>query len=125
MHRSRFAGIIIDCETDDLTAAADFWSAALGYPQKADDDDDLYKSLQPHERETYVEVQKVSHASRVHLDIETDDIEAEVLRLESLGARRIEQLKGWWVMEAPTGQRFCVVPPANDFFEDTANRWDD
>jgi hypothetical protein len=125
MHRSRFAGIIIDCETDDLSAAAEFWSAALGYPQKADDGGDLYKSLQPHERETYVEVQKVSHASRVHLDIETDDIEAEVLRLESLGARRIEQLKGWWVMEAPTGQRFCVVPPENDFFEDTANRWDD
>ena len=125
MHRSRFAGIIIDCETDDLNAAAEFWSAALGYPQKPDDGDDLYEVLQPHERETYVEVQKVSHASRVHLDIETDDIEAEVLRLESLGARRIEQLKGWWVMEAPTGQRFCVVPPANDFFGDTANHWDD
>lgn len=125
MHLSRFAGIIIDCETEDLSAAAEFWSAALGYPQKADDGDDLYKSLQPHERETYVEVQKVSHASRVHLDIESDDIEAEVLRLESLGAQRIEQLKGWWVMEAPTGQRFCVVPPANDFFEATANRWDD
>jgi hypothetical protein len=125
MHRSRFAGIIIDCETEDLNAAAEFWSAALGYPQKPGDGDDLYKSLQPHERDTYVEVQKVSHASRVHLDIESDDIEAEVLRLESLGARRIEHLKGWWVMEAPTGQRFCVVPPANDFFEDTANRWDD
>ena len=125
MHRSRFAGIIIDCETDDLNAAAEFWSAALGYPQKEDDGDDLYQSLQPHERETYVEVQKVSHASRVHLDIESDDIEAEVLRLESLGARRIQQLKGWWVLEAPTGQRFCVVPPANDFFEGTANQWDD
>ena len=103
MHRSRFGGIIIDCETDDLDAAADFWSAALGYPRKSDDGDDLYKSLVPHERETYVEVQKVSHPSRVHLDIETDDIEAEVLRLESLGATRIEQIKDWWVMEAPTG----------------------
>ena len=124
MHRSRFAGIIIDCKTENLNAAAEFWSAALGYPQKPDDGDDSYKSLQPHGRETYIEVQKVSHASRVHLDIESDDIEAEVLRLGSLGARRIEQLKGWWVMEAPTGQRFCVVPPENDFFEDTANRWD-
>lgn len=125
MHRSRFAGIIIDCETDDLNAAAEFWSAALGYPQKPDDGDNLYKSLQAHERETYVEVQKVAHTSRVHLDIESDDIEAEVLRLESLGARRVKQLKGWWVLEAPTGQRFCVVPPANDFFEETANLWDD
>ena len=125
MHRSRFGGIIIDCQTDDLDSAADFWSAALGYRRKAEDGDDVYKTLQPHERETYVEVQKVSHASRVHLDIETDDIEAEVLRLESLGATRVEQIKDWWVMEAPTGQRFCVVPPANDFFRETANRWDD
>ncbi len=125
MHRSRFAGIIIDCETEDLNSAAEFWSAALGYPQKPDDSDDLYRSLKPPQRETYVEVQKVAHASRIHLDIETDDIEAEVLRLESLGARRIEQLKGWWVMEAPTGQRFCVVSPANAFFAETANRWED
>ena len=125
MHHSRFGGIIIDCQTDDLDAATDFWSAALGYPRKPDDGDDVYKTLQPHERETYVEVQKVSHDSRVHLDIETDDIEAEVRRLESLGATRVAQIRDWWVMQAPTGQRFCVVPVANDFFRETANRWDD
>lgn len=126
MHRSRFAGIIIDCNTDDLDAAADFWSAALGYPRPhvEDEADDIYRTLQSPERETYVEVQKVYHESRVHLDIEADDVEAEVVRLEALGARRIEQLKGWWVMEAPTGQRFCVVPPANNHFATTANRWD-
>lgn len=125
MHRSRFGGIIIDCQTDDLDGAAEFWSAALGYPCKEEGGDDLYKTLQPHARDTYVEVQKVRHESRVHLDIETDDIEAEVLRLESLGATRVAQIKDWWVMEAPTGQRFCVVPPANDFFAETANRWGD
>ncbi len=126
MHRSRFAGIIIDCETDNLDAAADFWSAALGYPRKPSDDEegDLYRTLQPPERETYVEVQKVDHQSRVHLDIESDDIEAEVARLEALGARKIEKFERWWVMEAPTGQRFCVVPPANKHFDETANRWD-
>ena len=125
MHRSRFGGIIIDCQTEDLDVAADFWSAALGYARKPADGDGLYETLEAHARETYVEVQKVSHPSRVHLDIETDDIEAEVLRLESLGARKVEQIKDWWVMEAPTGQRFCVVPVANDFFHETANRWDD
>lgn len=125
MHRSRFGGIIIDCQTDDLEGAANFWSEALGYPCKPDDGDEGYRTLQPHERETYVEVQMVSHDSRVHLDIETDDIEAEVLRLESLGATKVAQIKDWWVMQAPTGQRFCVVPVANDFFQGTANRWGD
>lgn len=125
MHRSRFAGIIIDCQTDDLESAADFWSAALGYPKHptADAGDSKYRTLQPPERETYVEVQKVSHPSRVHLDIESDDIDAEVVRLEALGARRLEKIRGFWVMEAPTGQRFCVVPPANKHFAETANTW--
>jgi len=125
MHRSRFAGIIIDCQTEDLEAAAYFWSAALGYPRNAaaDRGDSVYRTLQAPERETYVEVQKVPHPSRVHLDIETDDVAAEVARLEALGARRLEQIRDWWVMEAPTGQRFCVVPPANKHFAATANTW--
>jgi len=54
-------------------------------------------------------VQKVGHPSRVHLDIEADDIEAEVARLEALGAKKVAWVKRWQVMEAPTGQRFCVV----------------
>jgi len=43
--------------------------------------------------------------------------------LEALGARRVAQVHTWWVMEAPTGQRFCVVPPANEHFAETANTW--
>jgi len=56
-------------------------------------------------------VQKVDHESRVHLDIESDDVEAEVRRLEALGAKRLQAIKTWVVMEAPTGQRFCVIRP--------------
>lgn len=126
MHRSRFAGIIIDCETDDLEAAAEFWSAAFGYPLKTatEEDGDLYRALHAPDDETYVEVQRVDHPSRVHIDIEADDIDAEVARLESLGARRVAKVKGWWVMQAPTGQRFCVVRPANKHFTKTANVWE-
>ena len=125
MHRSRFAGIIIDCQTDDLDAAAGFWSAALGYPQDNEGSDSVYVPLAAPDGETYVEVQSVEHDSRVHLDIETDDIDAEVARLEALGARRISAVKGWVVMEAPTGQRFCVVPVRNLHFQATANQWGD
>jgi hypothetical protein len=59
----------------------------------------------------------------VHLDIETDDIEAEVARLEKLGARRIEKVRSWWVMQAPSGQRFCVVRPQRADFAAEANTW--
>ncbi|WP_343125503.1 VOC family protein [Stenotrophomonas maltophilia] len=62
-----------------------------------------------------------AHPSRVHLDIESDDIDAEADRLEKLGARRIGFVKRWWMMEAPTGHRFCIVPMRE---RDTpANHW--
>ena len=64
-----------------------------------------------------------THPSRVHLDIEADDVDAEVRRLEALGARRIERIKSWCVMEAPTGQRFCVVRSSGRDFDDVANIW--
>ena len=126
MHKSRFAGIIIDCHTDDLDRAAAFWSDALGAPAAgaADPETSPYVGLKMPENEPYIEVQQVDHASRVHLDIETDDIEAEVKRLEALGAKKIGNVKTWCVMEAPTGQRFCVVRVSSSNFEATATTWE-
>jgi len=126
MHRSKLAGFIIDCDTDDLDAAADFWSAALGFPKKpgTDPEDTNYERLDTGPDGLHIEVQKVSHPPRVHLDIESDDIEAEVGRLEKLGAKRLEKIRSWVVMEAPTGQRFCVVRAQSKAFADTANEWD-
>ncbi len=123
MHKSCLAGFIIDCKTDDLDAAAAFWSQALGYALRPLQDEESYRNFLPGADGLHVEVQKVSHPSRVHLDIETDDIEAEVRRLEALGAKRVEQGKRWWVMEAPTGQRFCVVRPQRANFAAAANTW--
>ncbi|TAM98502.1 MAG: VOC family protein, partial [Rhodanobacteraceae bacterium] len=67
--------------------------------------------LEMHDDEPVVELQRVDHDSRVHLDIESDDVEAEARRLEALGAKRIAVIKTWVVLEAPTGQRFCVILP--------------
>jgi predicted enzyme related to lactoylglutathione lyase len=126
MHKSRLAGFIIDCQTDDIDDAARFWSAALGYDIKpsADPAEANYRKFQTRPDELQMEVQKVDHPSRVHLDIEADDIEAEVRRLEKLGARRVAQVRTWWVMEAPTGQRFCVVRVQRADFAANARTWD-
>lgn len=125
MHKSRLAGFIIDCRTDDLDAAATFWSQALGYPPRKEmEEHSIYRVLDTGPTDVHIEVQKVQHDSRVHLDIETDDIEAEVARLEKLGAKRVAKVKTWWVMEAPTGQRFCVVRPQRADFEEKANVWE-
>ena len=122
-HRSRLAGFIIDCRTDDLEGAARFWAAALGdrrlrKPQgkyvKLDDQAGLH-----------VEVQKVDHDSRVHIDIESDDVEAEAARLEALGAKRVAKIRTWVVMEAPTGQRFCVIRAQTADFDAKAVTWEE
>jgi predicted enzyme related to lactoylglutathione lyase len=126
MHKSRLAGFIIDCHTDDLEAAARFWCAALGLkvrPTTAAEP--LYRTLDTAPEEVHLEVQQVTHPSRVHLDIEADDIEAEVRRLEKLGARRVGTVRSWYVMEAPTGQRFCVVRVQRADFAAKANTWND
>jgi catechol 2,3-dioxygenase-like lactoylglutathione lyase family enzyme len=126
MHKSRLAGFIIDCRTDDLDAAARFWSRALGLELRASAaaDDAGYRLLATPPDQPHLEVQQVEHPSRVHLDIEADDLEAEVARLEQLGAKRIGAVRSWYVMEAPTGQRFCVVRPQRPDFAARANSWD-
>ena len=128
MHKSRLGALVIDCQAEDrakFAAGAEFWSQALGYEAQtsADPEDENYVKLKTPASEVSILLQKVDHPSRVHLDIETDDVEAEVQRLERLGATRVAQVKRWWVMEAPSGQRFCVVPPQRADFADGANEW--
>ena len=124
-HRSKLCGFIIDCRSDDLGAAAGFWGQALGMEIRAlpGAEGEKYVRLVDRNSDLHIEVQKVEHPSRVHLDIEADDLEAEVRRLEALGARRVAQVHTWWVMEAPTGHRFCVVRRTSPSFEAEANEW--
>ncbi len=125
MHKSRLAAIVIDSRCDDLDGEAAFWSAALGWPASSPSGEgaERYRDIDGPADQPKVLLQKVDHESRVHLDIETDDIEAEVKRLEALGARRVAQIRHWWVMEAPSGQRFCVVPPQRPDFPQGAQEW--
>lgn len=116
MHKSRLGALIIDCRTDDLTEAAAFWTAALGYDVAPQQSDDRYVSLVGPSGEVAISLQKVEHESRVHLDIETDDIEAEVKRLTGLGATEVARIRGWVVLQAPSGHRFCVVKPQRPDF---------
>lgn len=127
MHHSRLSTLVIDWEVDDLGEATAFWSQALGKPIASldQDGDGQYAELQTAVDEPIILLQKVDHAARVHLDIETDDLAAEVARLERLGAQRIAWVRErWWVMQAPSGHRFCVVQPQRKVFGPHLNRWD-
>lgn len=128
MHKSRLAALVIDSKVGDVNEAALFWSQALGRPciESRENWALTYVHLKADDNQPQMLIQKVDHDSRVHLDIETDNIEAEVARLEKLGARVVEDMTRWTVMEAPTGHRFCVVSPQRkDFAEgDNVNSWE-
>ena len=123
MHHSRLCALLIDCKTSDVDAAARFWAAALGRPVDTNHRGSRgnYRMLETPLDEPIVQIQRVEHESRVHIDIEADDIPAEVARL---GAKVVDSVKSWVVMQAPTGQRFCVVRIQRPGFPKNANRWD-
>ena len=126
MHHSRLCAVLIDCKVADIDEAARFWAAALGRPvaMRHPSSRDIYRMLETPPGELIVEIQRVDHESRVHIDIETDDIPAEVARLEKLGAKAVGRVNTWVVMQAPSGQRFCVVQVQRPDFPKNANRWE-
>jgi hypothetical protein len=126
MHYSRLCAVLIDCKVSDVDAAAGYWAEALGRPVDLDHPGSRgnYRMLATPPDEPIVQIQRVDHESRIHIDIETDDMPAEVARLEKLGAKVVNRLERWVVMQAPTGQRFCVVRVQRPGFPKNANRWD-
>jgi hypothetical protein len=126
VHRSRLCAVLIDCKSSDIDAAARFWGEALGRPLDLNHPSSRgnYRMLETQPDEPVVEIQRVDHESRVHIDIESDDIPAEVARLERLGAIVVSRPERWVVMQAPTGQRFCVVRVQRPGFPKNAHRWD-
>jgi hypothetical protein len=126
MHHSRLCALLIDCNTHDIDGAASFWAEALGRAIDLDHPGTRgnYRMLDTPPDEPIVQIQRVEHESRVHLDIEADNIAAEVARLEKLGAHVAARLERWVVMQAPTGHRFCVVRVQRPGFPKNATRWD-
>src|ERR1700756_4156260 len=86
MHHSRLCALLIDCRTSDLDQAARFWAEALGRPvdPRHPGTRGNYRMLETPPDEPIVQIQRVEHESRVHIDIETDDIAAEVAPLGKL-----------------------------------------
>jgi len=120
-HRSRICAVLVDTGASNHQAVARFWSAALG--RKLDySPQERYANL-PGEHLDFI-VQRVEPGREgVHFDIETDNVDAEVERLEKLGAKRVQQVKKWWVMEDPAGRRFCIVPVQSKHWPEGAAEW--
>jgi hypothetical protein len=115
--------IIVDCR--ELEEGARFWAAALGTEIGSRHAPWAWLKTAPAWLALGVEevVEGAAGRNGVHLDIETDDVEAEVRRLERLGARRLRFVDEWWIMADPSGNEFCVVPPQRPDFPAGAATW--
>src|SRR5579864_7518561 len=73
-----------------------------------------YHGTELHGQEFWLLIQQLGQGSaRVHLDIHTDDLPAEIARLEKLGAERVQQPHSCQVMRDPAGLLFCVIPESS------------
>ena len=125
MHKSRLGALVVDCQSDDQADQARFWVAALGTQPESQEIqvNSKYIRLNGAPSEAQVLLQKVEHPSGVLSAIETDDIDAEVKRLEAAGASVVEWMEKWVVMEAQSKHRFCVIEPIRSDLEKMGNVW--
>jgi len=114
MHRSRLYGLFIDTPTDQAEQSHRFWSAALGVPAQPVPGEEQFTMLPGVLGDLVVGVQAVADAPRYHLDIETDDVDAEVARLTALGAVEVARWLDCHVLRAPGGHLLCVIPVHSD-----------
>ena len=92
-------------------ARAAFWSAAVGQPLTRFDTHPEYHGAVLQGQEFELLIQRLGDGpGRVHLDIHTDGLAAEIARLEELGAERVQQVDSWWILRDPAGLLFCVIP---------------
>ena len=125
-HRSRLSILLLDLPPEHHAAGQHFWSAATGHPVEPDAADATWSSLGGFADGFHLEVQRTGAGTppRWHVDIETDDVAAEVARLEGLGARRLADMGGFWQLTDPAGLVFCVVGVQTDEeFERHAHTW--
>lgn len=114
--------IVVDCA--DIDRAADFWAGVLGY-HRPHARSGVYLMLIPPGGGVEILLQQVNDTktskNRLHVDLRTPDLDAEVRRVVALGATIItdqplvEHDWTWHILADPDGNEFCILQPPEDF----------
>ncbi len=125
MHRSRISTLIIDTPDHHSAASAAFWTAALGVEAHHPPGEPQFTSLDGAIPGLVTAVQAVDDQPRYHLDIETDNVAAEVARLHALGAVEESSWQGCHTLRVPGGHLVCVIPQHSETatFNTLARAW--
>ncbi|KQR10374.1 VOC family protein [Cellulomonas sp. Leaf334] len=117
MHRIMLREVIIDAPAADIDTVTAFWAGALDatpHPIPGEP----FVALRGAAALPHVATQSIGgdDGPRVHLDLETDDLDAEIARLEGLGATVRTRYADYAVMVDPVGLLFCLLPPVSEEF---------
>jgi predicted enzyme related to lactoylglutathione lyase len=120
----------LDCS--NLDRMTTFWREAAGFVVDGVIED-RYVSLGGHR--VTLTLQRVDELktvkNRMHIDLLVDDLDAEVHRLEGLGALRLtpkpheEFGQTWFVLADPEGNEFCVAKDRESSHPSGAITWTD
>jgi predicted enzyme related to lactoylglutathione lyase len=123
MHRSRIGLVLIDHPESDWEKGLAFWAGVQGVEPSGEA---MYRSIGKIGGGTSLESQRLGDGTpaRIHLDIESDDVPAEVARVVELGATVLEAHDDYTILQDPGGLVFCVVAiQTGDDFEQHASTW--
>jgi hypothetical protein len=119
MHRILLREVVIDAPTSTFAATRHFWAAALLADAQQVVEHPEFTALRDPAALSWVGLQETGGTgSRYHLDIETDDVAAEVARLLGLGAVKVAEGRTWVVLRDPSGHLFDVVPRESPWFDE-------
>ncbi|MCU1603265.1 MAG: glyoxalase/bleomycin resistance protein/dioxygenase [Frankiales bacterium] len=115
MTRPRFEAVTIDCR--DKHALAAFWCELLGTTVRGEFGQylGLHATTEGHPRLVFQQVDEpAAGRSRVHLDLDSEDVAADTARAVVLGASVVQEVTdfgvSWSVLSDPEGNLFCIVP---------------
>jgi hypothetical protein len=123
VHRSRLQVVLIDSPPEVADEEVAFWSGALGADVTRDAGGTFTTLATWGSGVELVHQRLDGGAARVHLDIETDDTDAEVARLTALGAVVVGGHDTAVHLHDPAGLVFCVVPVQSETFDAEATTW--
>lgn len=117
-HRSRVAQVCVDIPADRFDREVAFWRSVTGWPSQGSTRPEYDRLRTPAESPVFFLLQRLGPNEtgpvRVHLDIGTDDVAAEIERVRALGAVLEDVTHPWAVFTDPVGLPFCVTPRPPD-----------
>jgi hypothetical protein len=125
MHRSRIGLVLVDHPAADHDTGLAFWAGVQGVTPEPGEEDTYWSLGEIGGLRLEAQRTGAGTPARIHLDVETDDVPAEIARLVVLGASVVTDHQTWAVLADPAGLPFCVVPvQTGELFEQHALTWD-